>query len=135
MRIGSPTAQPLPPMPNVIDLSQPSLCNSQNHMFALSFARTFIASQSGPLSVPALFGVPTLWTNAVGMGIMPYVNHVLALPMRFVDEKGILVNPERHALSKWTLLDRKPDSNSSLEEWKPFSAYLRCWCRPREHQR
>jgi putative glycosyltransferase (TIGR04372 family) len=120
LRIGSPTAQPLPAMPNVIDLSQPSLCNSQNHMFALSFARTFVGSQSGPLSVPALFGVPTLWTNAVGLGIMPYLNHVLALPMRFVDEKGILVNLERHALSKWALLDRNPESVSKLESWKPL---------------
>jgi putative glycosyltransferase (TIGR04372 family) len=119
LRIGSPSASSLPTMKNVIDLTHSHLRNVKNHMFALSCARLFVASQSGPLSVPTLFGVPTLWTNAIGMGIMPYLRDVVALPVRFVDHHGKLVDPERHASSKWGLLDHEPDSKHNLESWKP----------------
>jgi putative glycosyltransferase (TIGR04372 family) len=61
------------------------------HLFVLSQSRFFIATCSGPLYFPSLFGVPTLFTNLIGIGrtTLPFSKNSIHLPKRYVKSNGL----------------------------------------------
>ncbi len=68
VRIGDPSMTPLPEMDGLIDLSRaPNSFPEQ--AFAVSRARYFIASVSGPASLPCAFKVPVAITNCLSVGV------------------------------------------------------------------
>ena len=85
IRIGPASTHQLPAHPRIVDLSgvrRPA----EVDLFALGGSRLFIGTQSGPSSVAPLFGVPTLWTNAVGIGYqLTYQPKTLTVPKLIAD--------------------------------------------------
>jgi putative glycosyltransferase (TIGR04372 family) len=69
IRIGDESMPRLPSELNVIDLARSSNTHSHLHLYALSHAKFFIGTTSGPTTIPPLFRVPSLITNAVVLGI------------------------------------------------------------------
>jgi putative glycosyltransferase (TIGR04372 family) len=68
IRIGDGRMPPLPKMNKVIDLAIEEDARKKLHLFIIAKSRFFIATCSGPLYFPSLFGVPTLGTNMIGLG-------------------------------------------------------------------
>ena len=68
VRIGDPKMPELPEMSKVIDLTRLSPSMRYLDIFVLTSSTAFIGTQSGPSSIPPLFGVPTLITNSTSVG-------------------------------------------------------------------
>lgn len=68
LRIGDANMRALPPTKNVIDLVALKEFSKEIHSFVLATSKAFIGTQSGPSSVPPLFGVATLVTNSTSIG-------------------------------------------------------------------
>jgi putative glycosyltransferase (TIGR04372 family) len=62
-RMGDPSMEPLPPMPQVIDYAHSEARRDWMDVFLWARCRFFIGIQSGPLMVPPTFGVPCVITN------------------------------------------------------------------------
>jgi len=68
VRIGHSDTTPMPEMEGMIDLSREDDCFPEQ-AFAISRARYFIGSDSGPTQLASAFKTPTATTNAMGLGI------------------------------------------------------------------
>jgi len=82
IRIGGTEMPPLPKLPQLIDLVTEPKARKDLHLFVLSKAKFFIGTCSGPQYFPSLFGVPTLFTNQIGIGrsILTFSKHSFHLP-------------------------------------------------------
>ena len=72
VRIGDPSASPLPALPNLLDFCRS--CDRADWMdiFILGCCRFMIGTNSGPAFVPALYGVPAVLTNWWPAGERPW---------------------------------------------------------------
>lgn len=68
IRIGNEQMPPLPKMERVVDLVVERDAAINLHLFVLAFGKFFIGTHSGPQFFPPLFGVPTIFTNHIGIG-------------------------------------------------------------------
>jgi putative glycosyltransferase (TIGR04372 family) len=63
VRIGDPEMTPMPQLQNVIDYCHSEIRSDWMDVFLLASCRFMIGTNSGPALVPALYGVPTVFTN------------------------------------------------------------------------
>ncbi len=76
VRIGGPEMTPLGDVPGLIDLSRDN-GTIEEQAFAVSRARYFIGSDSGPIVLGALFRTPMVKANAVHTGVQDSPDRVL----------------------------------------------------------
>lgn len=90
IRIGGVGMPPLPEMPRVIDLTTRPNALREVHLFVLARSKFFIGTCSGPQYFPSLFGVPTLFTNQIGIGrsILTFSKDSIHLPKHFIRSDG-----------------------------------------------
>jgi putative glycosyltransferase (TIGR04372 family) len=70
IRMGDPsTAEPMEPMPHVIDYANSEARRDWMDVFLWARCRFFIGVQSGPLMIPPTFGVPCVATNWSSIGL------------------------------------------------------------------
>ncbi len=69
VRMGDPSMLALPEMEGFVDLSRyDDILLLQ--LFALSRARFFVGTDSGPVGMSGVFGVPTVSTNSIGVAVL-----------------------------------------------------------------
>jgi putative glycosyltransferase (TIGR04372 family) len=64
VRLGSPAAAPLPPMPGVIDYAHSTVRSPELDLVLIASARMMIGTMSGPAHVASCLGTPTVHANA-----------------------------------------------------------------------
>jgi putative glycosyltransferase (TIGR04372 family) len=82
IRIGGTEMPPMPKIPKLIDLVTEPDAGKELHLFVLSQAKFFIGTCSGPQYFPPIFGIPTLFTNQIGIGrsTLTFSKHSFHLP-------------------------------------------------------
>jgi len=101
VRIGDPSMKPLPKMDGLIDLTQTS--NSfPLQAFALSRARFFFGTDSGPTQLASAFKTPVASTNAFGIAV--WNDGDVILNKRVFKKSGKEVPPrELFEMGTWTV--------------------------------
>jgi putative glycosyltransferase (TIGR04372 family) len=92
VRLGDPSMRPFPAIEGFIDLSRDS-DSFPEQAFAVSRARYFLATDSGPTQIGSAFGTPTATTNALTATIWNSHDVVLFKRVRMPD--GSWLPPER----------------------------------------
>jgi len=127
VRIGHSDTTPMPEMEGMIDLSREDDCFPEQ-AFAISRARYFIGSDSGPTQLASAFKTPTATTNAMGLGIWndgdvallkTYLGRFDTEPLEFDDVYEILPVRVQDPLQSIEVL------RQSLE-YLPFSNIHKC---------
>lgn len=91
VRLGDPSMTALPPMKGLIDLSR--LENALPlQAYAVSRARYFVATESGPTQIGCAFQTPTVSTNALNIGIWNDGDALLF--KRMFDDDGVEITPQ-----------------------------------------
>jgi putative glycosyltransferase (TIGR04372 family) len=85
IRMGDDSMRPLPPMDRVVDYAHSRLKSDWMDVFLAGSCRFFIGTQSGLSQIPAMFGVPSAWTNTAP-GVPPYYGNDRWIPKRFWSE-------------------------------------------------
>jgi putative glycosyltransferase (TIGR04372 family) len=87
IRIGDSRQQPLPYLPNVINLIDESETMANLHDYVLAKCRFFMGNSSGPVCFPLLFGIPTLISNVVAIGKNTWngASPTISIPKVWVD--------------------------------------------------
>jgi putative glycosyltransferase (TIGR04372 family) len=87
IRIGDSRQQPLPYLPNVINLIDESEKMANLHDYVLAKCRFFMGNISGPVMFPLLFGIPTLISNVVAIGKNTFrgASPTISIPKVWVD--------------------------------------------------
>lgn len=90
IRIGDTSMPPMPSQLGFIDLVAESNSRKDLHLYVLAKSLFFIGTSSGPSSVPALFGVPTLITNttSIGRNVLSAAKNSIYIPKLNLDSKG-----------------------------------------------
>lgn len=93
VRVGDKSMAKFPISDRFIDLAVSNQDYSYLHPYALAQAKFFIGTSSGPASIPPLFGVPTLVTNAtsIGRNALSSSEHSIYIPKKTIDSKGRLL--------------------------------------------
>lgn len=116
IRLGNPSMTKMPELPGLLDLSQ-----GENHKilhaYVIAKAKFFIATNSGPGSIPMLFNVPTLHTNvtSINKNVCLQNKGSIYIPKKIVDRNN-------HALSYGEILqspigysEKNPTNNSEYK--------------------
>jgi len=69
IRMGDAGMTPLPELPGVIDYALSSVRSDWMDVFLWACCRFFMGTVSGPIEIPASFGVPILYSNAIAFGL------------------------------------------------------------------
>lgn len=87
IRIGDSRQQPLPYLPNVINLIDESEMMANLHDYVLTKCRFFMGNISGPVCFPLLFCIPTLLSNVVAIGKNTWsgASPTISIPKVWVD--------------------------------------------------
>ena len=101
IRLGDELMPKLSEMEGLIDLTQISSRPKEVDLFALAICEFMIGTQSGPSTVPQLFGKPVIWSNATAIGIIPWFSKTLVLPKLIWDAK------QKHKFEMLELLDSR----------------------------
>lgn len=80
IRVGDPNMKPIPPMDGLFDYAHSSIRSNKMDIFLFSQCRFFIATNSGPLLVPCIFGVPVVITNLLPVSQRPWTKNTFYLP-------------------------------------------------------
>ena len=89
-------------------------------VFLFAACKFFIGTSSGPLTVPASFGVPVLYTNSCGMGFSPALGRSRMLPKLFYSKSRrrlLTVNETLCCQLGWTVCI--PDGDIELRDNSP----------------
>lgn len=120
IRMGDSSMSALPPLPRLVDYANSTEKSEWMDVFLWAACKFFIGTSSGPLTVPASFGVPVLYTNCCAMGLSPALGRSLVLPKLFYSRSKqrlltfdeILVSP-----LGWTVCI--PDGDVELRDNSP----------------
>lgn len=80
IRVGDPNMKPIPPMEGLFDYARSGIRSNKMDIFIFSQCRFFIATNSGPLLVPCMFGVSTIITNLLPVIQRPWTKNTFYLP-------------------------------------------------------
>lgn len=80
IRVGDPNMKPIPSMEGLFDYARSSIRSNRMDVFIFSQCRFFIATNSGPLLVPCMFGVPVIITNLLPVIQRPWTKNAFYLP-------------------------------------------------------
>jgi putative glycosyltransferase (TIGR04372 family) len=83
IRMGDPSMSELPPMAGLVDYANSADKSEWMDVFLWAACEFFIGTSSGPLTVPASFGVPVLYTNCPHIGCSAALGRSLLLPKLF----------------------------------------------------
>lgn len=72
--------KPVPAMEGLFDYARSSIRSNRMDIFIFSQCRFFIATNSGPLLVPCVFGVPVIITNLLPVIQRPWTRDTFYLP-------------------------------------------------------
>ena len=92
IRMGDPTARPLPPTAGVIDYAHHRMRSARLDVYLCGRARFFLGNSSGIALVSSVFGVPSVLVNMVPMsalGVMPF-DLSIPKPYRRLRDGGLL---------------------------------------------
>jgi len=84
IRMGVPASKLLARAKGIVDYSQATTRAGWMDLFLWARCRFFIGTASGPLSVPSIFGRPTLTTNSPALGLAFSFNKGLEVPKLLV---------------------------------------------------
>lgn len=127
LRIGDSGMEMAPEIEGFYDLAVGPLANPSLHLYALARGTCFVGTQSGPTSIPPLYGVPTLTTNVCSPGKNTPANseHSIFVPKHVFSTSGerlsfsqILQSPEGYGeldLSQLKAVGLRLEENSSTE--------------------
>ena len=127
LRIGDSRMKPAPDIEGLFDLAVGPIANPSLHLYALTRGSCFVGTQSGPTSIPPLYGVPTLTTNVCSPGKNTPANskYSIFVPKHVFYQSGkrlslsqILQSPEGYGelnLSQLRGIDMRIEENSSSE--------------------
>lgn len=88
VRIGGEEMPALPKVQGVVDYAQVKPQSPRMNTFLMAECRFFVGTASGPLTVPHTFGVPTLYTNAPAVGLVPDFPKTLTMPKKYAEESS-----------------------------------------------
>lgn len=80
IRMGNPAMTPLPEIEGVIDYAHAEQRADWLDVALWAQCRFFVGTNSGPLCVPASFGVPTLSTNVPHLGLVTSLRNSMFIP-------------------------------------------------------
>jgi putative glycosyltransferase (TIGR04372 family) len=89
IRMGDPSMESLPPMPNTVDYALSQFKSDWMDVFLCARARFFLGNNSGIYLVSSVFGVPTALTNMAPMGaVYSIFRHDISIPKITLDRGG-----------------------------------------------
>ena len=98
VRIGDRRMPKLPTVKGIVDYAHATDPSPRLNTYLMAACRFFVGTASGPLTVPHSFGVPTLYTNAPAVGLVPEFPNTLTLLKKYVDVRnGRLLHAEEVA--------------------------------------
>ena len=122
IRVGDKSMEKFPDFNNFIDLAVSNQDYSSLHPYVLATGKFFIGTSSGPASIPPLFGVPTLITNAtsIGRNVLSSSKHSIYIPKLTINSKGIPLSYSE------TLNSCDGFGELEISELKEFGLQLQC---------
>lgn len=105
IRMGNPAMTPLPKIDGVIDYAHAEQRADWLDVALWAQCKFFVGTNSGPLCVPASFGVPTLSTNVPHIGLVPSLRNSIFVPKLCAIDNGKEFLPVSQMLERpvaWT---------------------------------
>jgi len=123
IRMGNPAMTPLPKIDGVIDYAHAEQRADWLDVALWAQCTFFVGTNSGPLGVPASFGVPILSTNVNHLGLVPSFRNSMFIPKicsvdddsdpvsfsRQLDLPVAWTSGKQHAEVNVRLIDNSPD--------------------------
>ena len=122
IRMGNPAMTPLPKIEGVIDYAHAEQRADWLDVALWAQCKFFVGTNSGPLCVPASFGVPTLSTNVPVLGLVPSLKNSIVIPKLCANEGGKELIPYSRLLElpvAWTSALQPIDANVRLIDNSP----------------
>jgi len=120
VRMGVPASKPLPRMERVIDYTQLVTRAPWMDVFLWARCRFFIGTASGPLSVPNIFGRPTLTTNSPVLALSFSFRDGLEVPKLLVrsgsERRPIALRKSLRLRTAWTTSNRDLGEDVDLRD-------------------
>jgi putative glycosyltransferase (TIGR04372 family) len=120
IRMGDSSMSALPPVPGLVDYANSTDKSEWMDVFLWATCKFFIGTSSGPLTVPASFGVPVLYTNCPHIGCSAWLGRSLLLPKLFYSKSELRLLTVDEILASplgWTV--RIPGGDVELRDNSP----------------
>lgn len=115
-RIGDPSMSPLPPLPNLIDVTSLDPRDSILDVFLVAAARFMVATSSGPLAMAICFGTPQVLTNVFPINERAWCEHDRFMPKIYWDLTSGRMIPFQRALNELAPIGRTTDNFGILQD-------------------